>query len=110
MGVFLFDQFTLLHAAVGVIFYFWGVSLPVWLVLHTLFEWLENTAPGRHVINRYIRAWPGGKPEADTLRNVLGDTLGAVLGWAVAYHVDHYGGEHHWYPLYGRGKNRAVNK
>ena len=38
------DQFTLLHVAMGVVAYFWG--MPFWLALgiHIVFEIVENTA------------------------------------------------------------------
>lgn len=104
MGVHTFDQFTLLHAACGIIAYFFGVSLPVWIAVHTLFEWAENTDWGRHLIQSYVTFWPGGKPSADSWRNMTGDTVGAAAGWALAYQVDQYGRDHRWYPAYTRGK------
>lgn len=88
MGRRLLDQYSLLHAAVGVVAYFWGVRFWPALILHTLFEAAENTATGMWVINTGMPVWPGGKPRADTLTNILGDTLAFVAGWAAAQWLD----------------------
>ena len=78
------DQYSLLHVATGIIARYWNISLLTWVLLHTLFELLENTDIGRHVINKYITLWPGGKPAADTAVNTFGDFLFAVIGWLFA--------------------------
>ena len=97
MGRYLFDQYTLLHAATGVVAYFFAVPLRWWVLGHTAFELSENTHAGMRLINA-LPVWPGGKPRADTWTNMLGDTLGAVLGWYVAAVVDSTGEQRHWYP------------
>jgi hypothetical protein len=88
MGYKLFDKFTYLHFAVGIVAYFWNMSLSLWLVVHTIFEFLENTQTGMNIINKYILVWPGGKPQADSITNRIGDTLGGVIGWLSAYYLD----------------------
>ena len=97
MGVRLFDQYTLLHFATGVITYFWGISLGWFIFLHTAFELLENTQLGMRIINRYVTFWPGGKPQADSVLNRFGDSIAAVLGWIMAYLLDYYGKKYNWY-------------
>ena len=62
MGKYLFDQYTYLHFATGIIAYFWGVDLVTWTVIHILFELVENTVVGMKIINDYMPFWPGGKP------------------------------------------------
>lgn len=88
MGTKMFDQFTLLHFATGVIAYFWGFSFALFLILHTLFEILENTKQGMTFINKYFTIWPGGKPQANNIINRVGDTIGAVIGWYMAQQLD----------------------
>ena len=88
MGYRYFDKYTYLHFAVGVVVYFWNISLMNWVILHTIFEFLENTQMGVNIINRYIVFWPGGKPKSDTIENNIGDTFGSVLGWLSAYYLD----------------------
>jgi len=88
MGYKLFDKFTYLHFAVGIVAYFWNMSLSLWLVVHTIFEFLENTQTGMNIINKYILVWPGGKPQSDSITNRIGDTLGGVIGWLSAYYLD----------------------
>lgn len=84
MGKYLIDQYTLLHFAVGIIAYYWNISVWLILILHILFEYSENTQTGMSFINNYITMWPGGKPSADTFINSLGDTIATVLGWYFA--------------------------
>ena len=88
MGTKIFDQFTYLHFGVGIITYFWGITIYTWIIIHTLFEIIENTEWGIYVINNIIKVWPGGKPQSDDLINSIGDTIGALLGWGSAYYVD----------------------
>lgn len=97
MGVFLFDQYSLLHIATGIIAYFWKISFPIWMVLHFAFEVVENTEFGMDIINQYIRFWPGGKNEADTFINSVGDQLSSAIGWLFAYYLDYLGIKYGWY-------------
>ena len=72
---------------VGVISRYWNVSL-LWLILlHALFEALENTERGMWMINTYASFWPGGKTHADSIMNRVGDTVYSGLGWVVANYM-----------------------
>lgn len=97
MGSRYFDQYTYLHFAVGIVVYFWNISLLTWVSLHTIFEVLENTQMGINIINQYIIFWPGGKPKPDTVVNSIGDTVGALLGWLSAYYLDKLGTKYNLY-------------
>lgn len=97
MGFQLFDQYTYLHFAVGIIAYFWNISLLYWIILHSIFEFVENTQKGMNIINKYIVFWPGGKPKPDSIMNRLGDTFGAIIGWVSAYYLDTLGHKYNWY-------------
>ena len=99
MGNLLFDQYTYLHFAVGIIVYFWNISLLNWVVLHTIFEFLENTKMGMNIINKYILFWPGGKPKSDSIINIIGDTLGTIIGWLSAYYLNELGNKYSWYTI-----------
>lgn len=100
MGTKLFDQYTYLHFGVGIITYFWGITIYTWIIIHTLFEFIENTELGMYIINNIIKIWPGGKPKADSYMNILGDTIGGLLGWLSAYQVDKIGNNYNWYDLH----------
>lgn len=100
MGTRYLDQYTYLHFSVGIIVYFWNISLVNWVVLHTIFEFLENTQMGVNFINKYIVFWPGGKPKPDSIINSLGDTSGAIVGWLSAYYLDKLGDKYGWYTLH----------
>lgn len=97
MGLYLFDQYTILHMATGIIAYFFGISWYAWLILHTIFECVENTQKGMYIINTYIKIWPGGKPQQDSFINNIGDTIGTMLGWFIAYIFDVIGKKYNWY-------------
>lgn len=99
MGNKLFDQYTYLHFAVGIIIYFWNISLRNMIILHTIFEILENTKMGMNIINNNITFWPGGKPQIDSIINIIGDTLGVIIGWGSAYYLNKLGEKYNWYEL-----------
>ncbi len=84
MGTAFYDGYSVLHIAVGVVAWHWGIGFLSWVLMHALFEFLENTATGMHFINTYVTAWPGGKPLADSLLNRTGDTVFAAFGWWIA--------------------------
>ena len=89
MGLYAFDQYSLLHFAVGVIAYFWSLSFILLIIIHLLFEYIENTQVGMYFINTYFtKWWPGGKTHPDSLINSLFDTIFTGLGWAVAQQLD----------------------
>ena len=90
------DQYSFLHFSVGVVVYFWKLPLGWWFLVHSLFEFLENTDVGIRFINN-LPLWPGGKPGADSMINILGDTTFAMLGWIVAYSIDKMGHRLEWY-------------
>jgi hypothetical protein len=100
MGYKLFDQYTYLHFATGIILYFWNISLLKLFILHTIFEILENSQMGIHFINKYMVFWPGGKPKSDSTINSIGDTIGAIIGWSSAYCLDNIGNKYNWYTLH----------
>ena len=87
MGKTFIDKYSYLHFATGALIYYWGVSLPMWLVIHTLFEIFENTKAGIYFFDRYFTFWPGGKKFGDLLSNSIGDTVFAVLGWLSAAYI-----------------------
>ncbi|MBB74326.1 MAG: hypothetical protein CMJ75_07420 [Planctomycetaceae bacterium] len=97
MGKQLFDQYTLLHFSCGVIAYFWGVTIWYWMIAHVIFEILENTTFGMKFINETLTFWPGGKPERDSFINIIGDNLGAMVGWYCAKALERLGEERKWY-------------
>lgn len=90
MGKQFIDQFSILHLAVGIVVYFWGMSLKTWIILHTIFEIIENTPRGMKFITYNFDSWPGGKLIPDSLLNCVGDTIFAILGWFIAKYLDDY--------------------
>ena len=89
MGKIFYDKYSLLHFAVGICAYFWNISLVNFVILHVIFEIIENTQTGVYVIDKYIPFWPGGKLVSDTITNSIGDTFFAVLGWIIAFKISH---------------------
>ena len=87
MGYAFTDRFSLLHFAVGIVAYFWGISFWGITVLHIVFEVLENTKTGMWFINTYIPFWPGGKSHPDSTLNSVGDTVWTAVGWGLSHWV-----------------------
>lgn len=91
MGLYLLDQYSLLHFCSGIIVYFTGIRLDVFIFLHFIFEYLENTYYGMDAINTYlIWFWPGRKNRPDSLINSISDIVFGVLGWKFAEYADKY--------------------
>ena len=84
MGEFFFDKYSLLHFATGIIFRYFNIPFITSLIIHTMFEFLENTKYGIYFINKYLKFWPGGKPKKDTIINNIGDTVFFIIGYFVA--------------------------
>jgi hypothetical protein len=98
MGKNFIDQYSLLHLAVGIVVYFWGISITNWLLIHMAFEYIENTTYGIMVINTYLKGiWPGGKYYSDSFTNIISDNIFAIIGWALAYYIDKIGQKNNWY-------------
>ena len=97
MGTQIFDQYSLLHFAVGIIFYFFNISFKWWTILHILFEYSENTTFGMNIINKYLTFWPGNKNYADSLLNNIGDIIVGSIGWLIARVLDSYGNRYGWF-------------
>lgn len=87
MGTALIDRYSLLHFAVGIIAQFWAAPLLLIVIVHIVFETVENTQWGMLQIRRFPW-WPGGKSEADSRLNSFGDTLATAAGWLVAAAVN----------------------
>ena len=84
----MFDQYSLLHAATGVIAYFWNIELRTFVLLHILFELFENTNFGIRMINSFP-LWPGGKAGPDSFSNsMIGDNISAIAGFLLAKKLD----------------------
>lgn len=103
MGYYFIDQFSLLHFSVGVIMYFWNFSFLFSLLIHIVFEIIENTPLGIALIQKYfIRTgyfdWPGGKSNPDSFTNIVGDNFFFILGWLLAYYSDFYARKNGFYP------------
>ena len=84
MGTYFIDKYSLLHFAVGIIFRFFNISFTYSLLIHILFESIENTQIAIRFIDKYLTFWPGGKKSSDSIINSIGDTFFFMLGWFVA--------------------------
>lgn len=73
----LLDEWSIVHASGGIIAAQTGVTLPQFLVLHTIFEIVENADKGKGLLSKIGWDRKGG----DTFTNVLGDTISAAAGW-----------------------------
>ena len=81
----MFDPYSIAHAGAGVGARSLGLSLGYTIVIHTVFEVLENQYLKLQPLT--MRFFPD--PSKDTLLNTIGDTISVALGW---YLTDKYGG------------------
>ena len=88
MGEYFTDNFSILHFASGIIFYYFGISFSTSFVAHLLFEAVENQEFAMAIINK-SGWWPGGKDKADSVINSLGDQFYFSLGWMLSKYLDY---------------------
>ena len=81
----IFDPYSLAHAGSGVVARSLKLSLLQTIVIHTVFEIVENNYLKFHPTIKKI--FPD--PSKDTLLNSIGDTISIAVGW---YLTDQYGG------------------
>jgi hypothetical protein len=99
MGIQLIDQYSLLHFATGIVAYFFNIKFSTWICFHILFEIVENSPQGVAFIDNSLQnIWPGGKKASDSIKNSIGDTSCAAIGWYLAYLIDSIGNKYKWYP------------
>jgi hypothetical protein len=96
MGTKIIDQYSLLHLATGIVAFFWNISFKWWMLIHVIFELIENTKTGMKLINKFAY-WPGGKPYADSSINMIGDNLFAAFGWLIAFGVNRISDKYNLY-------------
>lgn len=101
------DQYSLLHFAVGVLFYFWNISLVISTLAHATFGILGNSESGSSFVRKYIPAWPGGKPRIDNYLNLAGDSVSFMAGWGAAKALDDYGSANGWYDRHSSEESKA---
>lgn len=88
MGELFTDNFSILHFATGIIFYYFGISFSQSFVIHLLFEALENQNFAMDIISK-TGWWPGGKDKADSVLNSIGDQFYFSIGWILAKQLDY---------------------
>jgi hypothetical protein len=88
MGEYFTDNFSILHFATGIIFYYFGISFTNSFILHLLFEAIENQDFAMEIITK-TGWWPGGKDKADSVINSIGDQFYFSLGWFIASKLDY---------------------
>ena len=70
-----YDQFTYLHFASGVLFFFWKMKLQQVVVLHLLFQCVDFL-------------WWKKKFDKKFFFNFLGDNAATIIGWYSAFLVN----------------------
>jgi hypothetical protein len=88
MGQNFIDQYSLLHFASGIMFYFLGINFNISIFIHTLFEIIENIPLGTTNVYYLHLFWLGGRNEPDTFLNSVGDTVIFALGFLTSRYID----------------------
>jgi len=90
MGTELFDKYSLAHAGFGTLAAQSGIPFIIWMLMHIIFEFAENSQFGMYIINEYFMpVWIGPKDQADTTTNMWGDNISTAIGyWIGMYFRD----------------------
>ena len=83
----LFDQYSLIHFAVGVLLFFARISFVLATLTHATISLLYNNETGYEAIRRFAFWWPGSK-RPDSAFNIVGDNISFMSGWLFASAVD----------------------
>lgn len=86
MGTNTFDTFSILHFASGIIAYYWGISLHIWIILNIIYEIFDNIIALELIGS--IKIWPGGKKYKDNLINSFSDVVFGVAGLVTVAMLD----------------------
>lgn len=84
MGKSIVDKYSILHFSVGMLWRYIGFDFISLLIIHIIFEIVENTKIGMLIINKYFKLWPGGKPQSDSKINSVSDIVVSLIGWILA--------------------------
>ena len=89
MGKLLFDCYSVAHAGFGYLAAQFRIPFIIWVIIHMIFEYAENTEWGMRIINQsFMPFWIGPKDYADSPVNILGDNLATIAGYAFGhYHL-----------------------
>ncbi len=85
-----FDHYSCLHLASGITAYFWGLGLVNWLAMHIIFTVFENSSFGLAFTEKYLSHFKPYKDGPDDVKNLIGDTISALIGWLLAYSMEKY--------------------
>ncbi len=83
-----FDKYSCLHIASGITAYIWGLSLPKWIVVHLAYSFFENSKMGINFTRDYLAFFKTYKEKGDSMENLIGDTICAIIGWLIVYTTD----------------------
>ena len=76
------NPYSILHFSLGVMVYFMGMSFRNWLIVHLIFNIVENK------INKEYKK---------SSHEIISNLFLASIGWLIAYSLDDYGYKNGWY-------------
>ena len=82
-----FDNYTCFHLASGITAYYAGLNFISWVSLHIIFSIFENSEMGLRLTKKYLYNFKAYKTGSDSISNLVGDTLAAIIGWKMAYYI-----------------------
>lgn len=82
------DQYSLIHMAVGILFYFWKISFFLSTLTQATFMLLNNSEEGSKLFSRYAPQYPYTAKKHDSWINMVGDNMSFNFGWLLASAVD----------------------
>ncbi len=85
MDQYAFDEYSVVHFAIGVLTYQSGFSFVTLAIVYSIFKIFSNVSLGMYVIDTYITPLLGYKLFPESFKNIGTDLAMCLLGWLVGY-------------------------
>jgi hypothetical protein len=85
MDQYAFDEFSVVHFAIGVLTFQAGFSFLTLAIIYSIFKIFSNVSLGMYVIDTYVTPLLGYKLFPESFKNIGSDLGMCFLGWLVGF-------------------------
>jgi hypothetical protein len=85
MDQYAFDEYSIVHFAIGVLTFQAGFSFVTLAILYAIFKIFSNMSLGMYVIDKYFTPFIGYKLYPESFKNIGTDLALCFIGWIFGY-------------------------